>query len=157
MSKFTKNIIAVIFLNYIELSIVGLMSKFSIILPLTFLGYSFYVYRSNANTSPIAAFLLGLFVDLIQGTYFGLNATLFCIITYLIQSYSNKFKIFSNLQICLFFGLSAAGYVGFTQLVLSLYNFSYLTLIISTIFNIIFCFGVAIFSSYFTRIFRLQK
>ena len=157
MSKFIKNIIALIFLNYIELSFVGLMSKFSIILPLTFLGYSLYVYRSNTNTSPIAAFLVGLFVDLIQGSYFGLNATLFCVITYLIQSYSNKFKIFSYLQICLFFGLSAAGYVGFTQLVLNLYNFSYLTLIISTIFNIVFCFGVAIFSSYFTRIFRLQK
>ena len=61
------------------------MSKFSITLPLTFLGYSLYVYRSNTNTSPIAAFLVGLFVDLIQGSYFGLNATLFCVITYLIQ------------------------------------------------------------------------
>ena len=152
-----KNIIALIFLNYIELSFVGLMSKFSIILPLTFLGYSLYIYRFNTNISPIVAFLVGLFVDLIQGSYFGLNATLFCIITYLIQSYSNKFKIFSYLQICLFFGLSAAGYVGFTQLVLNLYNFSYLTLIISTIFNIIFCFGVAIFSSYFPKIFRLEK
>ena len=157
MSKFIKNIIALIFLNYIELSFVGLMSKFSIILPLTFLGYSLYIYRFNTNISPIVAFLVGLFVDLIQGSYFGLNATLFCIITYLIQSYSNKFKIFSYLQICLFFGLSAAGYVGFTQLVLNLYNFSYLTLIISTIFNIIFCFGVAIFSSYFPKIFRLEK
>ena len=115
----------ILVLNYIESSFVGLMSKFSIILPLTFLGYSLYVYRSNINTSPIAAFLVGLFIDLIQGSYFGLNATLFSVITYLIQSYSNKFKIFSYLQICLFFGLSAAGYVGFTQLVLNLYNFSY--------------------------------
>ena len=157
MSKFIKNIIALIFLNYIEFSIAGLMSKFSIILPLTFLGYSLYIYRFNTNISPISAFLVGLFVDLIQGSYFGLNATLFCVITYLIQSYSNKFKIFSYLQICLFFGLSAAGYVGFTQLVLNLYNFSYLTLIISTIINIVFCFGVAIFSSYFPKIFRLEK
>ena len=157
MRKFIKNIIALIFLNYIEFSIAGLMSKFSIILPLTFLGYSLYIYRFNTNISPISAFLVGLFVDLIQGSYFGLNATLFCIIAYLIQSYSNKFKIFSYLQICLFFGLSAAGYVGFTQLVLNLYNFSYLTLIISTIFNIVFCFSVVIFSSFFPKIFRLEK
>jgi len=157
MRKFIKNIIALIFLNYIEFSIAGLMSKFSIILPLTFLGYSLYIYRFNTNISPISAFLVGLFVDLIQGSYFGLNATLFCIIAYLIQSYSNKFKIFSYLQICLFFGLSGAGYVGFTQLVLSLYNFSYLTLIISTIFNIVFCFSVVIFSSFFPKIFRLEK
>ena len=157
MRKFIKNIIALIFLNYIEFSIAGLMSKFSIILPLTFLGYSLYIYRFNTNISPISAFLVGLFVDLIQGSYFGLNATLFCIITYLIQSYSNKFKILSYLQICLYFGLSGAGYVGFTQLVLSLYNFSYLTLIISTIFNIVFCFSVVIFSSFFPKIFRLEK
>lgn len=144
------------FLSSIELSIAGFMSKFFIILPLTFLGYSFYIYRSNSKTSPIVAFMVGLFVDLIQGSYFGLNATLFCITTYLIHSYSNTFKIFSYLQVCLFFGLSASAYVGFTQLVLSLYNFSYLTLTISTIVNIIFCIGVTVFSSYFPKIFRLK-
>lgn len=157
MIKFFKKIIALIFLSYIELSIAGFFAKFYIIIPFTFLGYSFYVYRSNSNISPLVAFLAGLFVDLIQGSYFGLNATLFCIITYLIHSYSNAFKIFSNLQVCLFFGLTTSVYVGFTQLVLSLYNFSYLVLLMSTFINIFLCIGLAIFASYLPKVFRLEK
>ena len=157
MIKFFKKIIALIFLSYIELSIAGFFAKFYIIIPFTFLGYSFYVYRSNSNISPLVAFLAGLFVDLIQGSYFGLNATLFCIITYLIHSYSNAFKIFSNLQICLFFGLTASAYVGLTQLLLSFYNFSYLTLILSSIINISLCIVLTIFSSYLPKAFRLEK
>ena len=157
MIKFLKKIIALLLLSYIELSISGFLAKFFIIIPITFLGYSFYVYRSNLHISPVAAFLVGLFVDLIQESYFGLNAILFCVITYLIHSYSNAFKIFSNLQICLFFGFTASAYVGFTQLVLSLYNFSYLILILSTIINISLCIGLALFASYMPKVFRLEK
>ena len=157
MINFFKKIIALIFLSYLEISLASFMSRFYIIIPLTFLGYSFYVYRSNSNISPVLAFLTGLFVDLIHGSYFGLNATLFSIITYLIHSYSNAFKIFSNLQICLFFGITASAYVGFTQLVLSLYKFSYLTLTISTVFNIFLCFGLALFASYLPKAIRLEK
>ena len=157
MIRFLKRIIALIFLSYIELSIAGFLAKIYIIIPVTFLGYSFYIYRTNSKISPVVAFLAGLFVDIIQESYFGLNATLFCIITYLIHSYSNAFKIFSNFQICLFFGLTASAYVGFTQLVLSLYNFSYLILIISTIINISLCIGLAISASYIPRPLRLEK
>ena len=156
MKNSAKKIIALFLLNYIEISTSVFLSKYSIILPITFLGYSFYVYRSRKNISPIQAFLVGLFVDLIQGNFFGLNAILFCIITYLINSYSNAFKIFSYLQVCLFFGLSSTAYIGFSQLILNLYNFSYLTLVISGIINITLCMGIAIFSSYFPKIFRLK-
>ena len=157
MIRFLKRMIALIFLSYIELSIAGFLAKIYIIIPVTFLGYSFYIYRTNSKISPVVAFLAGLFVDIIQESYFGLNATLFCIITYLIHSYSNAFKIFSNFQICLFFGLTASAYVGFTQLVLSLYNFSYLILIISTIINISLCIGLAISASHIPRPLRLEK
>jgi rod shape-determining protein MreD len=157
MIKFLKKIIALIILSYIELTLASFLSKFFIIIPVTFLGYSFYIYRSNSNISPVLAFLIGLFIDLIQESYLGLNATLFCIITYLIHSYSNAFKIFSNLQICLFFGLTASAYVGLTQLLLSFYNFSYLTLILSSIINISLCIVLTIFSSYLPKALRLEK
>ena len=156
MKEIIKKIIFLSILSYIEINIASTFSNFFIILPLTFLGYSFYVYRAYSNVSPVEAFLFGLLVDLIHGSYFGLNAILFCLITYSINSYSNAFKIFSYLQICLFFGFSAAAYVGFTQLILNIYNFSYITLLVSSLFNIIFCILVAIFSSYFPKIFRLK-
>ena len=156
MKKIIKRIIFLSILSYIEINIASTFSNFFIILPLTFLGYSFYVYRADSNFSPVEAFLFGLLVDLIHGTYFGLNAILFCLITYSINSYSNAFKIFSYLPICLFFGFSAAAYVGFTQLTLNIYNFSYITLLVSSFFNIIFCILITILSSYFPKIFRLK-
>ena len=96
MKNYIKVIIIIGIINFIELSISDALSKAYIIFPLTFLFYSYYVYKSDENINPIEAFLFGLFVDLISNSYFGLNAILFCLTTYLINIYSNSFKLFSN-------------------------------------------------------------
>ena len=151
MIRLIKRFLIIVFINFIDQNIAGFFSDLLIIIPLTFLAYSFYVYRSDNNIGAIEAFLVGLFIDLISDSYFGLNAIIFCLITYVINSYANAFKLFSYLQICLFFGLSSAAYVGFTQLVINLYNFSYLILFVSAIVNIIFCVFIAAISVYFPR------
>ena len=157
MKNSIKIILLLIFFNFMESVISIPLSKIYIIFPLTFLFYSYYIYKSKENKSPIEAFLLGLLIDLISGSYFGLNAILFCIITYLINLYANSFKLFSYLQICIFFGVSATLYVGFTQLIINLYNFSYLILFISAIFNIILCIVIAAISVYFGSYINLKK
>lgn len=151
MNRLIKRFLIIVFINFIDQNIARFFSDLLIIIPLTFLAYSFYVYRSDNNIGAIEAFLAGLFIDLISDSYFGLNAIIFCLITYVINSYANAFKLFSYLQICLFFGLSSAAYVGFTQLVINLYNFSYLILFVSAIVNIIFCVLIAAISVYFPR------
>ena len=151
MYRLIKRLLIIVFINFIDQNIAGFFSDLLIIIPLTFLAYSFYVYRSDNNIGAIEAFLVGLFIDLISDSYFGLNAIIFCLITYVINSYANAFKLFSYLQICLFFGLSSTAYVGFTQLVINLYNFSYLILFVSAIVNIIFCVLIAAISVYFPR------
>ena len=151
MNRLIKKFLIIVFINFIDQNIAGFFSDLLIIIPLTFLAYSFYVYRSDNNIGAIEAFLVGLFIDLISDSYFGLNAIIFCLITYVINSYANAFKLFSYLQICLFFGLSSAAYIGFTQLVINLYNFSYLILFVSAIVNIIFCILIAAISIYFPR------
>ena len=156
MKDYLKKITLLIAINYIDLSISAWSYDFFVILPLTFLTYSFYAYKTNKTISPIEAFMTGLIVDLISDSYFGLNIILFCLITYLINLYSNSFKIFSYLQVCLFFGFSATAYIGFTQLVLNLYNFSYLMLFVSAVFNISFCIIIALISSYFPKVSRLK-
>tara|TARA_S200000501_G_C20443241_1_gene577498 strand:- start:58 stop:531 length:474 start_codon:yes stop_codon:yes gene_type:complete len=156
MKDYLKKITLLIAINYIDLSISAWLYDFFVILPLTFLTYSFYAYKTNKTISPIEAFMTGLIVDLISDSYFGLNIILFCLITYLINLYSNSFKIFSYLQVCLFFGFSATAYIGFTQLVLNLYNFSYLMLFASAVFNISFCIIIALISSYFPKVSRLK-
>ena len=156
MNRLIKRFLIIVFINFIDQNIAGFFSDLLIIIPLTFLAYSFYVYRSDNNIGAIEAFLAGLFIDLISDSYFGLNAIIFCLITYVINSYANAFKLFSYLQVCLFFGFSSTAYIGFTQLVINLYDFSYLTLFISSISNVIFCILIAIIPAYFPKNIRMR-
>ena len=150
--NYIKKIILIILVSYVDYKISNGLSKIYVMLPLTFLVYSYFLYKSDKNIGPLESFITGLFIDLITNSYFGHNAILFCFASYLIDTYSNTFKLFSYLQICIFFGVSATAYVGFTQIILNLYNFSYITLFISAIFNIFFCIFVAMLSVYFPRI-----
>jgi len=156
MLNYIKRFLIILFINFIDQSIANFAYDFLIILPLTFLTYSFYVYRSDRNIDGIEAFSVGLFIDLITDSYFGLNAIIFCLITYVINLYANAFKLFSYLQVCLFFGFSSTAYIGFTQLVINLYDFSYLALFISSIANVIFCILIVIIQPYFPKNIRMR-
>ncbi len=156
MLNYIKRFLIILFINFIDQSIANFAYDFLIILPLTFLTYSFYVYRSDRNIDGIEAFSVGLLIDLITDSYFGLNAIIFCLITYVINLYANAFKLFSYLQVCLFFGFSSTAYIGFTQLVINLYDFSYLALFISSIANVIFCILIVIIQSYFPNNIRIR-
>ena len=156
MLNYIKRFLIILFINFIDQSIANFTYDFLIILPLTFLTYSLYVYKSDKNIGGIEAFLVGLFIDLISDSYFGLNAIIFCLITYVINLYANAFKLFSYLQVCLFFGFSSTAYIGFTQLVINLYDFSYLTLFISSISNVIFCILIAIIPAYYPKNIRMR-
>ena len=151
MLKYFKKILLIIFINFLDQSISSFLSNFYIIFPLTFLAYAFYVYRSDKNINPSEAFVIGLFIDLISESYFGLHALIFCVVTYIINIYANAFKLFSYLQICIFFGVLSTAYVGFTQLIINLYNFSYLILFISAIFNTTFCIFIAALRVFFPK------
>ena len=146
--RYLKIIFSLILINLLDKEIAGITSAYFIIFPLTFLSYSFYVYKSNSNIGSSEAFFLGLFIDLISDSFLGLNAIFFCLITYLINIYANVFKLFSYLQICIFFGLSSSAYVGLSQMIINIWNFSYVTLFMSTILNIILCILMAILSAY---------
>ena len=156
MLNYIKRFLIILFINFIDQSIANFAYDFLIILPLTFLTYSLYVYKSDRNIGGIEAFSVGLFIDLISDSYFGLNAIIFCLITYVINLYANAFKLFSYLQVCLFFGFSSTAYIGFTQLVINLYDFSYLALFISSIVNVIFCILIVIIQSYFPKNIRMR-
>ena len=146
--RYLKIIFSLILINLLDKEIAGITNAYFIIFPLTFLSYSFYVYKSNSNIGSSEAFFIGLFIDLISDSFLGLNAIFFCLITYLINIYANAFKLFSYLQICIFFGLSSAAYVGFSQMIINIWDFSYLTLFVSTFLNVFLCIFIAIFSAH---------
>ena len=144
MKELFRKILLIIIASYIESIFYLYLINVYVIFPITFLLYSFFVYKIDKYNNAIEAFSIGLLVDLISGTYFGTNASLFCLISYLINLNSNSFKLFSYLQVCLFFGITSSAYVGFTQMILNLYNFSYIILFTSALFNIVFCILIAI-------------
>jgi len=153
MKELFRKILLIIIASYIESIFYLYLINLYVIFPITFLLYSFFVYKIDKYNNAIEAFSIGLLVDLISGTYFGTNASLFCLISYLINLNSNSFKLFSYLQICLFFGITSSAYVGFTQMILNLYNFSYIILFTSALFNIVFCILMAMLPIYFPRFF----
>ena len=153
MKRLFRKILLIIIASYIESIFYLYLINLYVIFPITFLLYSFFVYKIDKYNNAIEAFFIGLLVDLISGTYFGTNASLFCLISYLINLNSNSFKLFSYLQVCLFFGITSSAYVGFTQMILNLYNFSYIILFTSALFNIVFCILIAMLPIYFPRFF----
>ena len=153
MKEIFKKILLIIIASYTESIFYQYLINIYVIFPITFLLYSFVVYKADKYNNAFEAFSIGLLVDLISGTYFGTNAVLFCLMSYLINLNSNSFKIFSYLQVCLFFGITSSAYVGFTQMILNLYNFSYIILFTSALFNIVFCILIAILPIYFPRFF----
>ena len=153
MKELFRKILLIIIASYIESIFYLYLINVYVIFPITFLLYSFFVYKIDKYNNAIEAFSIGLLVDLISGTYFGTNASLFCLISYLINLNSNSFKLFSYLQICLFFGIMSSAYVGFTQMILNLYNFSYIILFTSALFNIVFCILMAMLPIYFPTFF----
>ena len=153
MKELFRKILLIIIASYIESIFYLYLINIYVIFPITFLLYSFFVYKIDKYNNAIEAFFIGLLVDLISGTYFGTNAALFCLMSYLINLNSNSFKLFSYLQVCLFFGITSSAYVGFTQMILNLYNFSYIILFTSALFNILFCILIAMLPIYFPRFF----
>jgi hypothetical protein len=69
--------------------------------------------------------------------------------SYAISIYANTFKLFSYIQICIFFGISTVFYIGFKNLIMNLENFSYLLLFVSFFINILLFLLLSMLRYYF--------
>jgi len=146
-----KLLIIIFASNIIESNIAPYLINLHIIFPITFIIFSFILYKSNYNTNAFYAFLLGLYVDVISGSPFGLNAGLFTMMSYIINSYANTFKLFSYIQIYVFFGISSVFYIGFKSLIMGIENFSYLVLFVSLLFNTFIFLFISMLRYYFPK------
>ena len=145
----TKFLIIIFISNILESFIAPYLITFHVTVPITFLIFSYAIFKTNQRLNPLFAFLCGLYVDLISSSPFGLNAGLFTIMCYAINSYANTFKLFSYIQICIFFGISTVFYIGFKNLIMNLENFSYLLLFISFLANALLFLLISMLRYYF--------
>ena len=145
----TKFLIIIFISNILESFIAPYLITFHVTVPITFLIFSYAIFKSNQRLNPLFAFLCGLYVDLISSSPFGFNAGLFTIMCYVINSYANTFKLFSYIQICIFFGISTVFYIGFKNLIMNLENFSYLLLFTSLLANALLFLLISMLRHYF--------
>ena len=149
----TKFLIIIFISNVLESFIAPYLITFHVSVPITFLIFSYAIFKSNQRLNPLFAFLCGLYVDLISGSPFGLNAGLFTIMCYAINSYANTFKLFSYIQISIFFGISTVFYIGFKNLIMNLENFSYLLLFTSLLANVLLFLLISMLRYYFPSVY----
>ena len=149
-----KTIFLIVLAYNIEIFINPILQSINIIVPLSFLTYSYFAYKNKNGFTAISAFFIGLCMDLISGSFIGLNGLISSMLTYIINSYKYVFRLFSYLQISIFFGIIASVYVALTHLFININNFSYVTLFISLIGNTVFSFLISIARVYKPILFK---
>ena len=151
LSNFLKILATIIFANYLDSKVNFFMVDYYLSFSLGFLVFCFWVFSLPNNIYAISSFIIGLIIDLILGSPFGLNALLFTISSFIIHSYRYSFKIFSFLQITIFFAFLSMFYLGFINLFMNTANFSYLLIFLSFFLNGITWISIYIFMNKFKK------
>ncbi len=135
LNNFIKILVSILIGVYLDSRINFFALDYYLNFTLGFLIFCFWAFSLPNNLYALSSFFIGLIIDLISGSPFGLNALLFTMSSYLIHSYRYSFRIFSFLQITIFFAFLSSFYLGFINLFMSTANFSYLLIIFSFLLN----------------------
>ncbi|MDC0091563.1 rod shape-determining protein MreD [Gammaproteobacteria bacterium] len=100
-----------------------------------FLILSYWIYALPEKIQISAALFYGLLIDLFFGSAIGFNMLFFSGISYVIHVYVFRFRIFSYLQLIIFFGGASIFYIACKYLIFSPENYSYLLLLVSFFIN----------------------
>lgn len=135
ISNIFKIFATIIFANYLDSRINVFMVDYYLSFSLGFLVFCFWAFSLPNNIYALTSFIIGLLVDLISGSPFGLNALLYTVSSFMIHTYRYSFRIFSFLQITIFFALLSSFYLGFINIFMNTANFSYLLIFLSFFLN----------------------
>ena len=100
-----------------------------------FLIVCYWIYAIPEKIQSSEALLYGLLIDLCFGSAIGFNMLFFSSISYVIHVYVFRFRIFSYLQLIIFFAGSSVFYLACKYLIFFPENYSYLLLISSFFIN----------------------
>ena len=126
-------ILTVIFivLSFIDFQVNFFLTEFFIVSNVTYLFLCYLCFRNPQKINSLFGAYIGFVIDLYQNVFFGLHATLFTLTIILINYNYFRLKMFSALQITVFFSFFVAFFVGFKSILLSTMNFQYLTVFLS--------------------------
>lgn len=100
-----------------------------------FLVFCYWVYAIPEKLHSSAALMYGFLIDLCFGSAVGFHMLCFASISYIIHIYVFRFRIFSYLQLIIFFGSSSVFYLACKYLIFFPANYSYMLLIFSFFAN----------------------
>ena len=99
------------------------------------LVFCYWIFAIPEKLHSLSAFMYGLLVDLLFGQVIGLHMLFFVATSYVIHVYVFRFRLFSYLQITIFFAAVCTFFLACKYLILSPANYSYSLLILSFFVN----------------------
>jgi len=100
-----------------------------------FLIVCYWIYAIPEKIQSSTSLFYGLLIDICFGSAIGFNMLFFAGISYVIHVYVFRFRIFSYLQLIIFFAGSSVFYLACKYLIFFPENYSYLLLISSFVIN----------------------
>ena len=152
--KFSNHLIvlfSIIFGFWLDDNLSQFTIKYFVEINFGFLIFTYWVFAMPEKIQSLAAMLYGLAVDLFFSNVIGYNMLFFVATSYVIDLYVFRFRIFSYLQLSVFFSGSSTFYIACKYLLLSPSNYSYLVLMFSFVVNAILWVGVYLIMRAFRR------
>ena len=74
----------------------------------SYLIFSYWVFAVPEKIRVSQSILIGFLVDFLSNSAIGFHISLYCLFSLIIHAYAYTFRLFSYLQLAIFFGTSAA-------------------------------------------------
>ena len=108
----------------------------------SYLIFSYWVFAAPEKIRVSQSILIGFLVDFLSNSAIGFHITLYCLFSLIIHAYVYTFRLFSYLQLAIFFGTSASFISALCYLFHHPLHYSYLDIFIYWITSIILWFPV---------------
>ena len=131
LSELIYMTIIFIILNFVDKQVNFFLMDFLIVSNISYLFLCYLCFKNPQKINSLFGAYIGFFIDLQQNVFFGLHATLFTLTILLINYNYYRLRMFSKLQITVFFSFFTVFFVGFKNILLSTMNFQYLMVFLS--------------------------
>ena len=131
LSELIYMTIIFIILNFVDKKVNFFLMDFLIVSNISYLFLCYLCFKNPQKINSLFGAYIGFFIDLQQNVFFGLHATLFTLTILLINYNYYRLRMFSKLQITVFFSFFTVFFVGFKSILLSTMNFQYLMVFLS--------------------------
>ena len=130
---FSMIILGLIFDNFVSSKI----GNFYLHTNFAYLVFSYWVFACPEKIGVLFSLFFGLIIDFISGSAIGFHAFMYLLFAYIIHIYAFSFRLFSYIQLAVFFGGSATFVTTINYLIEHTANYSYTNILIALVFHVV--------------------